>query len=233
MGPSPPEPSNAPPTDGRTPLPDLVARVSSGSEPIDRIAAAHRLNELFAACRTAAEASELASTVCQPAVCEALVQILTDGEQLSEVAATLLLHICLDEPQAREACSAGLLPVLIATLRADDALFREHGLALLSSMSEHSSIRPQLLSGGVCRLIGLLAPRADAACFHWLVGIADSLLRSPTQLRPAQSQQLLDAFVAAETRTREGGLVLEAPEARLLSRVLGVLRVVSTAVVVQ
>ena len=55
---------------------------SSTNEGIDRITAAHRLNELFAGCTFQQEAEQLAHEACRPDVCEAMVQLITDRKSV-------------------------------------------------------------------------------------------------------------------------------------------------------
>ena len=101
----------------------------------DRLATCHRLNEHFAACGSYEESARLVCTLCkaQPRLGEALVGLLVDGDALVELAVQLMHNLCMEESGIKMVLGAGALPVLAATLRADEPLMRAHGLALLAA----------------------------------------------------------------------------------------------------
>ena len=127
----------------------LATLSSSTNQSIDRITAAHRLNEMFAGCTFQQDAEQLAREACRPDVCEAMVQLITDGEELSEVIVFLMLNMSVHPGCSEHLCRAGALPVLVAAVRAGNELFWQHGLGLLSIFSEYRELVPQLLRAGV------------------------------------------------------------------------------------
>ena len=209
---------------------DLVAKLAASSASCDRIAAAHRLNEMFTWHHKRADAERLAGELCSAPLCEALVQLITDGEELCEIALHLMLNLCVCRGNAQQLCQAGILPVLIASLRVAEPQFLLPGLALLSVVAEERELAPSLLRAGVCKLISSLASKLPPGDFHWLLEIAEAVLHTPTALRPQHSQQLLKAFEPTALRLQAGELKLDDRDARRLSRVLGLLKVTSTAI---
>lgn len=133
---------------GQAPLHLLLSTLCSAPASCDRISAAHRIERAFAQSRTREEARELASSVCTPEVCEALARILTEGEELSEIGLHLMLQLCVDEENTARLCSAGILPILNATLRVSGPHFQLPGLAWLSLVAEEQDLVPLLLQSG-------------------------------------------------------------------------------------
>lgn len=134
----------------------------------DRLAAAHRLNEAFARCRKRADAELLARDLGTPALFDALVQIVTEGEELSEIALQLMINLCIARENAKRICDAGVLPVLMGSLRIADSSFRLTGLALLSLLAEERELVPLLLrSGGLCQTYHFRYPvRCGCICLR-------------------------------------------------------------------
>ena len=230
----------------RLPASAHVAKLTAAPSPpvCERIAAVHRLNERFAACTTHEAACNLAAELCTPACCTALVQLLVDGDCLVELAVLLMHQICLLHAGGAGALAdAGALPVLAATLRADEPLIRAHGLPLLVAFAERSEMAPRLVRAGVVRLLCFLAKLRPAAApgpggdepappavagvgAHWplLLEVSDGLLRVPGALPEAQRQKLRDAFAEAAIAHKKGALPLEQHDVRRLTRLLRHLR---------
>lgn len=196
----------------------------------ERVAAAHRLNELFASCQSREAAAHLASAACSLAVVVALLDLLVEGAPPgAEIAVQLMSHLSVHPPACETIERAGVLPVLIAALRPDEPLLRAEGLRLLAALAEMPSLAAPLVRAGTVKLLGVLAASTDAECWHWLLEICLGLLRSHQAVKPAQRRRLLEVLEAAHECTRAGELVLRPPDARALQRVLGELRVLVRA----
>ena len=199
---------------------------------VEMISACHRLNERFAACSSHDEAVGLAASLCkeQPSLGKALVALVENGDSLVELAVQLMQSLCLDSGGAQMLERAGVMPVVVASLRADAPLFRAHGLALLSALAERPELAAPLVRAGVVRLLCFLT-RADDAITWWpyLLEIADSLLAVPKAVPEKQRQLLRDAFASAAIAQKAGELRLELPDSRRLMRLLIMLRALSLA----
>ena len=57
---------------------------------------------------------------------------------------------------------AGVLPVLVAALRTQDALLRAHGLRLLSALADAPALAQPLLRAGVAKRCAASPPRPTA-----------------------------------------------------------------------
>jgi hypothetical protein len=92
----------------------------------DRLAAVHRLNEHFAACGSFEDAEALARALAtgRPSLGAALVALMVDGDALVELVVQLMHSLSLHADGAAMLLRAGALPVLAATLRADEPLLR-------------------------------------------------------------------------------------------------------------
>ena len=198
----------------------LLALLAAGSAPAyELLAAVHRLNELFVEADSHVLAVELAGALVRapPSAAATLLRLLVDGDALVELVVQLLGNACVhpDGPAWLE--RAGVLPVLVAALRTQDALLRAHGLRLLSALADAPALAQPLLRAGVAKLLRGLAASPDGARPALLV--ADGVLRHAARLSPAQMKQLralLDGF---------GDAALLAPDdAKALARARGVLR---------
>ncbi len=205
-----------------------------GSAAVDRCTAAHRLNEVFAACETHEMASRLAARLCTPAVCKALVALLVAGESLVELSLQLMSSLAVNPEGALALERAGLMPVLVAALRADEPLLRSQGLALLASLAELPELAQPLVRAGLAKLVCFLAKGASAAGaeeaasrWAWLADISNSMLATPLALPPAQRRQLLKALKPAAGSG--GELRLEPSTARGLARAVGTLTALENA----
>ena len=195
----------------------LLALLAAGSAPAyELLAAVHRLNELFAEADSHALAVELAGALIRSSAAATLLRLLVDGDALVELVVQLLGNACVhpDGPAWLE--RAGVLPVLVAALRTQDALLRAHGLRLLSALADAPALAQPLLRAGVAKLLRGLAASPDGARRALLV--ADGVLRHAARLSPAQMKQLralLDGIDAA---------LLAPDDAKALARARGVLR---------
>jgi len=221
-----------------TPATTLAARIAasdSNTTHCDRITAVHRLNERFAACGSYSEAVELAAELLRSTnrLCDALVEMLVEGDVLIELSVQLLHSLSLHDDGAIAVVRAGAAPVLAAALRADDALMRAHGLALLATLAERPALAVPLVKAGVVKLLCFLgrAASADAASAAqlWppLLETTDSLLRDPRAVPERQRMQLRDVFVSAARMHKAGSLPLMLTDARTLNRLMMVLRALS------
>ena len=201
----------------------------------DRLATCHRLNEHFAACGSYEESARLVCTLCkaQPRLGEALVGLLVDGDALVELAVQLMHNLCMEESGIKMVLGAGALPVLAATLRADEPLMRAHGLALLATLADRPECIVPLAKAGVVRLICFLGKslKGTAAGAMWplLLEIAEGMLRFPKAIPEAQHKMLRKILGEAglahkcvgKTQTDiYGTLPLEWPDGRRLTRLL-------------
>ena len=211
---------------GDTPLDAHMARLTApDAAPCDAIAAAHRLNERFAACATYDDGMALAGALSTPAVCEALVGLLSEGEALVELAVQLMQNLCLHDDGALAIQRAGALPVLAAALRADEPLLRAQGLALFATLAERPSMAKPLVRAGVVKLLCFLG-KSNGFVEHLpaLLEIAEAILREPLAVPAAQRQQLRDVLSAAARLHKAAQLPLALHDARRLNRLLIVLR---------
>ena len=206
-------------------LQTIAATLVRGPTAADRLAAAHRLNEAFTTCGSYEQAERLAAELCSEALCKALVDVLVEGDALVEVATLLMQSLAVHADGARALTSAGLLPVLVAALRADEPLFRAQGLSLLAALVERPELVQPSIKAGVGRLLSFLARGCEAAD-RWasIVEILNAVLASPLALPPPQRKQLLKAMGPAADRASSGELALEASTARGLARAVGTLR---------
>ena len=201
----------------------LLAVLAAGSAPAyELLAAVHRLNELFlfAEAESHALAVELAGALVRSSAAATLLRLLVDGDALVELVVQLLGNACVhpDGPAWLE--RAGVLPVLVAALRTQDALLRAHGLRLLSALADAPALAQPLLRAGVAKLLRGLAASPDGARRALLV--ADGVLRHAARLSPAQMKQLralLDGCDAA---------LLAPDDTKALARARGVLRAFET-----
>ena len=219
-------------------LAERLCSLSRDGPPIpvpDRLAACHRINEHFAACSSFEAAVDLAGRLCstQPTIVEALVALMTDGDVLVELAVQLMHNLCLHDAGAQRLVSSGALPVLTASLRADEPLLRAHGLQLLATLAERRDMVKPLVRAGVVRLVCFLGRtlRGPAAAAQWplLLEICEGLLRVPTAIPTAQHKMLRTQLGEAallhkcrngQTEDLVGTLPLEMPDARRLTRLL-------------
>ena len=212
-------PHAAAPSDPIATASPLITLLAAGSAPAyELLAAVHRLNELFAEADSHALAVELAGSLIRapPSAAATLLRLLVDGDALVELVVQLLGNACVhpDGPAWLE--RAGVLPVLVAALRTQDALLRAHGLRLLSALADAPALAQPLLRAGVAKLLRGLAASPDGARRALLV--ADGVLRHAARLSPAQMKQLralLDGCDAA---------LLAPDDAKALARARGVLR---------
>ena len=196
----------------------------------ERVAAAHRLNELFASCQSLEAARHLASAACSLAMVVALLDLLVEGVSPgAEIAVQLMSFLSVHPLACQTIERAGVLPVLVAALRPDEPLLRAEGLRLLAALAEVPSLAAPLVRAGTIKLLGVLAASTDGECWHWLLEICLGLLRSPEAVKPTQRRRLLEVLAAAHECTRAGELVLQLQDARALRRVLGELRVLVRA----
>ena len=194
------------------------------------VAAAHRLNELFASCQSREAAVKLASAICSLAVVVSLLNLLVEGAPPgAEIAVQLMSHLSVHPPACETLERAGVLPVLVAALRPDESLLRAEGLRLLAVLADVPSLAAPLVRAGTVKLLGVLAASTDPECWHWLLEICLGLLGSHQAVKPAQRRRLLELFEAAHACTQAGELALRPHDARALQRVLGVLRVLVRA----
>lgn len=215
----------------------VTADVSSSTAYCDRVAAAHRLNERFAACATYEEAMSIAYYLlsASPKLCEALVEMLVDGDALGEIAVQLLHSLSLHDDGAQAVVRAGAAPVLTAALRAEDPLMRAHGLALLATLAERSTLASSLVKAGVMKLLSFLGKMAvgDAASaaqlWPTLLGIADCLLRDPRTVPERQRAQFRDVLVGVARAHKAGSLPLALADARTLNKLMIDLRAFNLA----
>ena len=196
----------------------LITLLAAGSAPAyELLAAVHRLNELFAEAESHALAVELAGALVRSSAAATLLRLLVDGDALVELVVQLLGNACVhpDGPAWLE--RAGVLPVLVAALRTQDALLRAHGLRLLSALADAPALAQPLLRAGVAKLLRGLAASPDGARRALLV--ADGVLRHAARLSPAQMKQLRALLDGV------GDPALLAPDdAKALARARGVLR---------
>ena len=151
-----------------------------------------------------------------PSAAATLLRLLVDGDALVELVVQLLGNACVhpDGPAWLE--RAGVLPVLVAALRTQDALLRAHGLRLLCALADEPALAQPLLRAGVAKLLRGLAASPDGA--RRALVVADGVLRHAARLSPAQMKQLralLDGIDAA---------LLAPDDAKALARARGVLR---------
>jgi hypothetical protein len=202
----------------------LSARLVDTALPMhDRLAACHRLNEYFAATRSLEEAVCLSSKLVsqRPTLGDALVALMVDGDVLVELAVQLMHNISLHPDGTKILVQAGALPILAASLRANEPLLRAHGLSLLAALAERAELAAPLARAGVVKLVSFLArsPGADA---HWplLLEICDGMLRVPRAVPEAQRKLLRGALDKAGAAYRAKELHLDPPDARRLARLM-------------
>ena len=108
-----------------------------------------------------------------------------------ELAVQLMQNLSLHDAGALGIERAGALPVLVAALRADEALMRAQGLTLLVSLAERTEMVRPLIKAGVIKLICFLGKGAGRSS-HWslLLELTDYLLQNPLAV-PARQQQML------------------------------------------
>ena len=208
--------------------------VASDSLSCERTAAAHRLNERFAACSKYDEACELARELLRtPSLCDSLVSLLVDGDALPDVAVQLLHSVSLPEEGAQAVLRSGAVSVVAAAMRAEDPLVRAHGLALLCRLSEAPGLASGLVRAGVVRLLCALGRRHDesSAAQIWppLLHIADALLRDPRQVPERQRVDLRDTLTTAARAYKAGVLPLSTADARTMNRLMIHLRAINLA----
>lgn len=206
----------------------LSAKLTTATEHSDRVAAAHMINERFAACASYEEAIALVADLLRGSrgLCAALVEMLVNGDALGEIAVQLLLSLSLNNDGAENVVLAGAVPVLTAVLRADEPLMRAHGLALLATLAERPALIATLVKAGVVKLICFLGmgsvadPGSAVQLWPSLLDIADLLLRDPRNVPDRQRQQLRDVLVAAARSHKAGSLPLALTDVRTLNRLM-------------
>lgn len=175
----------------------------------ERVAAVHRLNELFACCETHEAAVKLAGAVGSLAVTVSLLEMLVEGASpAAEIAVQLMWNLSLGPTGCQTLERAGVLPVLVAALRPDEPLLRAVGLRLLATLANVPSLAPSIVRAGAVKLLGVLAASTDPECWHWLLEICLGLLGAEQAIKPAQRRRLLEVLEAAHDCMRVGELVL-------------------------
>lgn len=202
----------------------------------DRLAAVHRLNEHFAACGSFEDAEALARALAtgRPSLGAALVALMVDGDALVELVVQLMHSLSLHADGAAMLLRAGALPVLAATLRADEPLLRAQGLSLLISMSERPEMALPLAKAGALKLVTFLArtslpttsaaSASSAATWPVLLEIADAMLATPAAVPAVQRQQLRDVLAKAAVAHKAGTLPLGLHDGARLAKLMLTLR---------
>ena len=216
--------SSAPPVASDTQASLVEKLTASSSASCDRIAAAHRLNEMFTWYHKRADAERLAGELCSAPLCEALVQLVTGGEELCEIAVHLMLNLCVSRGNAHQLCQSGVLPVLIASLRVAEPQFLLPGLALLSMIAEDRELAAPLLRAGVCKLISSLANKLRSGQSGMLGGSSLGANASARQLlsNPDRVAALSDPRVQAaldKALNQPNGLAMQQYKHRNTTRV--------------
>lgn len=205
---------------------------SASSPACERVAATHRLNELFTtACSDYSAAVTLAGGVSSLPVMVALLEMLVEGTSPgAEIAVQLMTMLSVDRTACTTLERAGVLPVLVAALRPSEPSLRAWGLRLLATLAEIPSLAQPIVRAGVVKLLGVLAASTDPEVWHWLLEICLGLMQGTQQpIKPAQRRRLLEVLEAAYECTRVGELELRPRDAKALQRVLGLLRAMATA----
>jgi len=219
---------------GSTPVSVHVEKLTATDSGVcTQIAAVHRLNERFAACRTYEAATQLAGELSDAALCQALINLLVDADALVELVVQLMGNLCLHDKGVHGLQRAGAFPVVVAALRADEPLVRITGLNLLVVLAERREMIVPLIKAGVIKLLCFLGKGMEACHWQQVLEIAESLLAVPFAVPERQRQQLRDVLGAAAKAHKaskeqgKGGLPLDP---RRLSRLLIVLRALNMAV---
>jgi hypothetical protein len=194
----------------------------------ERAAVANRLCAAFAECESQAASVSLAKPLCSAAAIDALMQMIVDGEPLSELAVLLLQGVALHPAGPNAISRGGVLPVLVAVLRSDDDLLREHGLQLLAALAEVTALARPLLRAGVLKLLVRLGGSDSPSIWRHMLSIASGLLQSRTLLTVAQRRDLSVWLEDALIRASPGSLhslSLDPVDHKRLQQLAGYLRV--------
>lgn len=142
----------------------------------------------------------------------------------AQVALLLMQSIATHVNGARCLERAGLFPVLVAAMRADEPLLREQGLSLLAALADVPELVPALVQAGLAKLVCFLARSCTAGRWAWLVDILGGLLATPHALPAPHRRQLLNTLAPASECVAAGEMRLKPHVAAGLRRAVGVLR---------
>ena len=202
--------------------------LDAAAPPHERAVAVNQLCASLAACESAAAASDLARSLCTAQTVDVLLSMLVDGEPLAEMSLVLLTGMCVHADGRALVVRCRVLPVLLAAMRAEDRLLREHGMRLLVILADDQTSCRAMLHAGVVGMLLCVGRSERASTWRHILAVVAGLLRVRAGMRAVQRQQLDQLLSGKLAALGAGGGdvgALEAADEKRLRTLLAELRV--------